>query len=70
MARVSFTPEPGCVYANAGGGTYRALKAEENGFWMMNTESGWLCLCVGIGVYPDGKIDWDYSKKGHFLSEL
>ena len=66
MARVKFIPVPGCTYANAGGGTYKCISRDKNGFWMQNTVSGWTCLCVGLGVYPDGKIDWDYSKNGYF----
>lgn len=33
---------------------------------MVNVLSGWSFLAHGVGIYPDGRIDWDYSTDGRF----
>ena len=33
---------------------------------MVNVRSGWSFLAHGVGIYPDGRIDWDYSTDGRF----
>lgn len=37
---------------------------------MQNTKSGWQLFAHGIGIYPDGTIDWDYSTGGRFVTPL
>ena len=34
--------------------------------YLRNLKTGWTFLANGIGYYPDGSIDWDYSTEGHF----
>ena len=32
----------------------------------MRSESGWTFKAHGLGMYSDGRIDWDYSTGGRF----
>lgn len=70
--RKTFYPEAGKTYENEGGGTYICLDTVYNSrngevhAIMENTKTGWILNAHGIGVYEDGKIDWDYSTGGHF----
>ena len=67
--RTPFSPEPGAVYENAGGGRYlceKLLHGSHFNAWMVNVKSGWSFLAHGVGRYPDGRIDWDYSTGGRF----
>lgn len=68
MKRTPFTPEIGKTYENEGGGTYRCLRREDDwtSYTMQNVSSGWTLIAHGIGIYEDGKIDWDWSSGGHF----
>ena len=65
---VKFTPVPGEIYANAGGGRYRceSILRTGDGAWMQNVASGWTCRCIGIVRYADGTIEWNWSKDGYF----
>ena len=65
--RERFVPTPGEIYENAGGGSYKCESVNFDGSaWMVNVKSGWELLAHGVGRYPDGKIDWNYSTGGHF----
>lgn len=66
--RVPFTPMPGKIYHNRGGGEFRCLKClgPLHHAVMQNTASGWVLNAHGCGIYPDETIDWDYSSGGHF----
>ena len=70
--RKPFTPVPNAVYENEGGGTFKAVwwhgtaDPTERIATMQNTRSGWTFTAHGIGIYEDGKIDWDYSTNGRF----
>ena len=65
--RKPFTPEPGKVYTNNGGGRFRCLSVVgTNEAVFENVRSGWICKAHGIGAYPDETIDWVYSTGGHF----
>lgn len=68
MERRKFTPVPGQIYRNHGGGEYRCLRGLSHPYdaVMQNTASGWILMAYGCGLYPDGTIDWDYSSRGHF----
>ena len=69
QTRTPFSPEPGTVYENAGGGRFlceKLLYGSLFNAWMVNVKSGWSFLAHGVGRYPDGKIDWDYSTGGTF----
>lgn len=71
-SRKKFTPIPGNIYRNRGGGEYRCLESRMDISYqavMQNTASGWTLQAHGCGIYPDGTIDWDYSTKGHFEKE-
>lgn len=69
--RTPFSPEAGTVYdlASSSGGRFycerRQLGSQFNA-WLVNIFSGWRFLAHGVGIYPDGKIDWDYSTDGRF----
>lgn len=59
--------EPGRVYRNRGGGSYRCIDcAGTAAAKMQNTASGWTLLAHGTQMYPDGTIEWNYSTEGHF----
>lgn len=65
--RKHFQPEPGNVYRNEGGGEYLCVKILSTGDPVMqNTASGWTFHAHGVGIYPDGTIDWNWSKNGYF----
>lgn len=66
-SRKPFTPARGTEYVNEGGGTYRCVgSGSSRASTMMNVKSGWMFTAHGIGIYEDGKIDWDYSTGGRF----
>lgn len=66
--RAPFTPTPGEIYDNAGGSRYRCESVCADGSaWFTNVRSGWHFNAKGIGIYPDGMIDWDYSCLGRFV---
>ena len=66
--RKPFTPQAGRFYVNAGGGRYLCEHVNADGSaWFTNTKSGWHFNAKGIGVYPDGRIDWDHSVMGRFV---
>lgn len=66
--RKRFTPVPGHIYRNQGGGQYLCLEClmYSGEAVMQNTASGWTLQAHGCGIYPDGTIDWDYSTQGHW----
>jgi hypothetical protein len=69
--RTPFSPEPGKIYELAspsGGRFYCESRPSGSLFnaWMVNVLSGWSFLAHGVGIYPDGRIDWDYSTDGRF----
>lgn len=66
--RTKFRPIKGCVYENAGGGTFKCLGNDwlNNASTFVNVRSGWTFIAHGIGQYIDNKIDWDYSTDGYF----
>lgn len=67
MNRKAFSPAPGMIYNNRGGGSYRCMKTNYDGTPVFqNIASGWTLSAHGCGVYPDGSIDWDFSTGGHF----
>lgn len=70
-SRTPFSPEPGKIYELAspsGGRFYCESRPSGSLFnaWMVNVLSGWSFLAHGVGIYPDGRIDWDYSTAGRF----
>lgn len=69
--RRRFNPKVGEIYENAGGGTFKCLDliddfVKDNIALMQNEKSRWTFKAHGCGIYPDGKIDWDFSTNGHF----
>ena len=69
--RKGFTPRTGETYENEGGGTFLCVSGRMGVgpeiAIMRNVKSGWEFIAHGIGVYEDGKIDWDYSTGGSFV---
>lgn len=66
--RKSFVPVVGQVYQNEGGGSYECISVSPftEDACMRNVVSGWTFDAHGVGIYPNGSIDWDWSKNGHF----
>lgn len=68
--RTYFTPVVGEVYKNRNGWEYRCLETgwplRDHEAIMQSTQSRWTFRAVGCGVYPDGTIEWDWSKDGFF----
>lgn len=67
--RTPFSPEPGQIYTNDNGAKYYCERLQHGSLfnvWMINIKSGWSFLAHGVGRYPDGTIDWDYSTDGRF----
>ena len=67
-SRKAFWPEAGGVYENEGGGIFRCLQVDyyRQTASMRNERSGWTFDAHGVGIYKDGRIDWDYSTGGFF----
>ena len=73
LTRTPFSPEPGKIYelASPSGGRFLCQKLQygsQFNAWMVNVRSGWSFLAHGVGIYPDGRIDWDYSTGGQFTT--
>lgn len=69
--RKPFKPESGETYENEGGGRFVCVDPypTQRSAIMQNVASGWRFFAHGVGIYEDGKIDWDYSLGGHFAGE-
>lgn len=73
LTRAPFSPEPGKIYelASPSGGRFYCESLFGGSLftaWMTNVRSGWHFLAHGVGIYPDGRIDWDYSTAGQFTN--
>lgn len=68
QTRKPFTPEHGVTYQNEGGGVYECVDftPSQDHARFRNVKSGWYLSAHGVGIYEDGKIDWDYSTDGTF----
>lgn len=68
--RTKFTPTPGEIYKNQGGGSFKCLRTVgfimDHDAVMQNTASGWTFTAHGCGMYDNGTMDWDYSSGGQF----
>lgn len=61
-SRKPFCPVVGEWYTNEGGGVYACRESYRDGSAkMQSVSSGWMLIAHGLGIYSDGKIDWDYS---------
>lgn len=74
--RKSYLPKVGEVLENNGGFSVVVLPSICNGIAegrahavVKNTRSGWVCTAHGIGIYEDGRVDWDGSTDGYFDSD-
>lgn len=68
MYAQKITPQPGQIYVNRNGGTYRCLRLTADGDpVMMNMDTGWLLTAHDCRVYHDGQIDWLYSYNCKFM---
>ena len=69
--RKPFEPSVGLWYENQGGGKYGCVESYElHGekiAWFLSA-GGWFFKAHGVGIYEDGKIDWDYSTDGEWAS--
>ena len=68
--RKRFTPKTGEIYENEGGGIFKCLTGRTGvapaHAKMQNVKSGWTFIAHEVGIYEDGRIDWDYSTDGCF----
>lgn len=60
------TPQVGAKYANHNGSTYLCIGLLAGVAKMRRTSDGWTLDAHGVGQYPDGTIEWDYSTGGHW----
>jgi|GEM_PF-6948713 len=68
MYAQKITPQPGQIYVNRNGGTYRCLRLTADGdAVMMQMDTGWLLTAHDCRVYHDGQIDWLYSYNCKFM---
>ena len=66
-SRTPFEPHSGETYLNINGITYLCKCGRGLGEAVMqNPRSGWTFIAKGIGMYADGRIDWDHSTGGAF----
>ena len=69
--RKPFIPRTGEIYENEGGGRYLCVSGRMGAgpalATMRNVKSGWQLIAHGVGIYEDGRIDWDYSTGGQFV---
>lgn len=56
----------GKVYQTRGGGEFLCLEVRGEDAWLKSIRSGWKFYAHGVTVYPDGRIDWDFSAQGSF----
>lgn len=69
--RRPYKPERGSIYSAHGGGVFRCMTTPIRNWsgycaTMQNIKSGWMFWAIGIHVYQDRTIDWDYSTNGRF----
>lgn len=73
--RKSFAPVFGNVYESEGGGEYRCIdpvpldhRSDPCDALMQSTTvttwGAWTFMAKGVHIYPNGKIDWNYSTGG------
>ena len=68
MYAQKITPQPGQIYVNRNGGTYRCLRLTADGDpVMMQMDTGWLLTAHDCRVYHDGQIDWSSSYDCKFM---
>ena len=60
--------EKGKVYRGCGGGVFFCLEMLPWGDYarLRNVSDGWTFYAFNITLYPDGKIEWEYSTGGRF----
>ena len=68
--RKRFLPAEGGVYQLAAdySASLRCIRAYKKAARaiLRNEASGWTVMAHGVGIYADGRIDWDYSTGGRF----
>ncbi len=63
-----FTPEVGKTYENRNGFTYTIISANGTDAVVQRLSDGWRHTVVGVKMYDDGKIQWDFSRAdGRFM---
>lgn len=68
MYAQKITPQPGQIYVNRNGGTYRCLRLTADGdAVMMQMDTGWLLTAHDCRRFADGQIDWAYSYNCKFM---
>lgn len=65
-----FDPVPGKVYRKRGGGEYICVTPLHMPYpageaRMRNLKTGWTFRAMGVVLYEDGTIEWDYSRGGY-----
>jgi len=62
----NFIPELGKEYLNANGLHYICIKNDMDNIVMQSKASKWTMKVVGLTMYDNNTIEWDYSKNGYF----
>ena len=68
-----FTPETGKRYTNVNGTVYECRAGlqedlfDDGTAWFVSPK-GWAFKAINCVMYPDGTIEWDYSKHGHWIN--
>ena len=63
MARRRYSIKKNEVVLNRNGWFFICVKEGKNPT-LMNVRTGWEMVVHGLGIYDDGKIDWDFSTGG------
>ncbi len=67
-SRKPFIPEYGQIYEHTNGVRYECIDFEpsDKRARFRNVKTLWTKVAHGIGIYEDGRIDWEYSSNGTF----
>lgn len=68
MSKKLFKPVCGQTYRNKNGMDYLCLESYADEAVFVNTTSRWEFSAHNIRRDEDGRIEWDYSTRGRFLS--
>ena len=69
-----FTPVTGERYRNINSEVYECRvglidgEFDDYSAWFVSPR-GWAFKAIGCQRYPDGLIEWDYSKHGHWIDQ-
>ena len=70
-SRKPFCPDYGEFYQALNGQVFECVDPAPkiSGTILQNVKTGWRFVAKGVGIYENGKIDWDYSQSGHYVTK-